>query len=157
LWSLFAAAAVAGISNRQTKFGRPDVNDAGEMDRCPQGDGSWLAVGANIRRQIRSPSQRVEDNAFHLVQWLSWRGFAVCQNFSNDRRKLINAGAGHDDAVPAPMSFLSDTQEFTSVVLPELDVEVLALNLQFFRLDDVVHFALRPPSLGSETLKWKKN
>ena|GEM_PF-6810990 len=26
-------------------------------------------------------------------------------------------------------------------VLPELDVEVLALNLQFFRLDDVVHFS----------------
>ena len=80
---------------------------------------------------------------------LSWRGFAVGQNFSNDRRKIINAGARHDDAVPAPMSFLSDTQEFAAVVLPELDIEMLALNLQFFRLDDVVHFALRPPSLGS--------
>jgi hypothetical protein len=34
---------------------------------------------------------------------------------------------------------------------------MLALNLQFFRLDDVVHFALRAPSLGSGTLKWKKN
>jgi hypothetical protein len=55
------------------------------------------------------------------------------------------------------MSFLSDTQEFTAVVLPELDIEMLALNLQFFRLDDVVHFALRAPSLGSGTLKWKKN
>ena len=86
-------------------------------------------------------------------QQLSWRGFAVCQNFSNDRRKLINAGARHDDAVPAPMSFLSDTQEFTAVVLPEFDIEMLALNLQFFRLDDVVHFALRAPSLGSGTLK----
>ena len=39
------------------------------------------------------------------------------------------------------MSFLSDTQEFTTVVLPELDIEMLALNLQFFRLDDVVNFA----------------
>jgi hypothetical protein len=55
------------------------------------------------------------------------------------------------------MSFLSDTQEFTAIVLPELDIKMLALNLQFFRLDDVVHFALRPPSLGNETLKWKKN
>jgi hypothetical protein len=91
------------------------------------------------------------------VQRLSWRGFAVGKNFGNDRRKIINAGARHDDAVPAPMSFLNDTQEFTAVVLPELDVEVLALNLQFSRLDDVVHFALRPPSLGSGTLKWKKN
>jgi hypothetical protein len=55
------------------------------------------------------------------------------------------------------MSFLSDTQEFAAVVLPELDIEMLALNLQFFRLDDVVHFALRPPSLGSGTVEWKKN
>jgi hypothetical protein len=34
---------------------------------------------------------------------------------------------------------------------------MLALDLQFFGLDDVVHFALRAPSLGSGTLKWKKN
>jgi hypothetical protein len=34
---------------------------------------------------------------------------------------------------------------------------VLALNLQFFRLDDVVHFALRAPSLGRVTFKWKEN
>jgi len=46
-------------------------------------------------------------------------GFAVCSELSNDRRKVINAGARHDDAVAAAMSFLSDTQEFTAVVLPE--------------------------------------
>jgi hypothetical protein len=34
---------------------------------------------------------------------------------------------------------------------------MLALNLQFFRLDDVIHFALRAPSLGTGSLKWKKN
>src|SRR5438552_864429 len=83
------------------------------------------------------------------VQRLSWRGLAVCQNFSNRRRKLLNAGTRHDDAVPAAMSFLGDTQESPAVVLPELDVEVLTLNLQFSRLDDVVHFALMPPSLGT--------
>jgi len=55
------------------------------------------------------------------------------------------------------VSFLSDTQEPAALILPELDVEVLALNLQLFRLDDVIHFASRPPSLGNETLKWKKN
>ena len=77
------------------------------------------------------------------VQRLSWRSFAVGKNFSNCRRKFINARARHDDAVPAAMSFLCDTQESTAVVLPELDIEMLALNLQFFRLDDVVHFALR--------------
>src|SRR6476660_7629565 len=121
-----------------------------------------MAVGSpetqiSGRRTAAAGCQRVEDNAFHLLQRLSWRGFAVCQNFSNDRRKVINAGARHDDAVAAAMSFLSDAQEFTAVVLPEFDIEMLALNLQFFRLDDVVHFALRAPSLGSGTLKWKKN
>jgi hypothetical protein len=55
------------------------------------------------------------------------------------------------------MSFLCDTQESTTVILSELDIEMLALNLKFFRLDDVVHFALRAPSLGSGTPKWKKN
>jgi hypothetical protein len=30
---------------------------------------------------------------------------------------------------------------------------VLALDLQFSRLDDVVHFALRAPSLGTESGK----
>ncbi len=39
------------------------------------------------------------------------------------------------------MSFLSDTQESPALIFPELDVEMLALNLQFSRLDDVVHFA----------------
>src|SRR4249919_1475311 len=147
------------MTKRQTKFGYRDVNGYGRGgSSCPQDDGSRIAESADIkRRTCSSQCQRVEDNAFHLVQRLSWRGFAVCQNFSNDRRKIINAGARHDDAVPAPMSFLSDTQEFTAVVLPELDIEMLALNLQFFRFDDVVHFALRAPSLGSGTLKWKKN
>ena len=91
------------------------------------------------------------------VQQLSWRCFAVGKNVSNRRRKLLNAGTRHDDTVTATVSFLSDAQEPAAIVLPELDVEVLALNLQFSRLDDVVHFALRTPSLWSRRLKWKKN
>ena len=82
------------------------------------------------------------------VQQLRRRGFAVCQNFSNRRREVINAGAGHDDAVPAAVSFLGDAQEFAALVFTELDVEMLALNLQFSRLDDVIHFSLRPPTLS---------
>jgi hypothetical protein len=38
------------------------------------------------------------------------------------------------------MSFLGDAQEFPAIVLTELHIEMLALNLQFFRLDDVIHF-----------------
>ena len=137
------------MTKRQTKFGRPDVNDA-KRNRVV-----FVAVIFSCAAdELLSPPATTPKT----IAWgLRWRGFAVCQNFSNDRRKLINAGTRHDDAVAAPMSFLSDTQEFAAVVLPELDIEMLALNLQFFRLDDVVHFALRPPSLGSRWFKWKKN
>src|SRR5690349_3838213 len=82
------------------------------------------------------------------VRQSSWRSLAVGENFSNRRRELIHAGARHDDAVATAMSFFRDTQEPTALVFPELDVEVLTLDLQFFRLDDVIHFALRAPSLG---------
>lgn len=127
------------MTKRQTKFGRRDVN------------GQALHA-APIKRR----------NAAYLpipwgVQQLSWRRFAVRKNFSNGRRKLFNTCAWHDDTITAAVSFLSDPQEFAALIFPELDIEVLALNLQFFRLDDVVHFALRPPSLGSLTFKWKKN
>jgi hypothetical protein len=88
---------------------------------------------------------------------LSWRCLAVSKNFRNRRRKFINARARHDDAIAAAVCFLSDTQEPASLVFTELDVEVLALDLQFSRLDDVVHFALRAPSLGVRSVKWKQN
>jgi hypothetical protein len=81
------------------------------------------------------------------VQCLSWRAFAVRKNFSNRRRKVIDTGTRHDDAVAASVSFLGDAQESPAVVLPELHVEMLALDLQFSRLDDVIHFFLRPPTL----------
>ena len=104
-----------------------------------------MKSAVSARRRNRKPK--------NIGQRLSWRGFAVRKNFSNYRRKFINARARHDDAVAATVSFLSDTQEPAALIFPELDVEVLALNLQFFRLDDVIHFALRAPSLGSGTLK----
>jgi hypothetical protein len=81
------------------------------------------------------------------VQRLRRCSFAIRQNFSNRRRKIIDAGTGHDDAVTAAVSFLGDAQESPAVVLPELDVEMLALDLQFSRLDDVIHFFLAPPTL----------
>jgi hypothetical protein len=103
------------------------------------------------------PAQLPLQNVNSADQQLRWRSFAVRKNFSYGRCKVINTRAGHDDTVTAAMSFLRDAQKSSTVVLPELDVKMLALNLQFFRLDDVIHFALRPPSLGIETLKWKKN
>ncbi len=45
------------------------------------------------------------------------------------------------------MSFFSNAQESPALVFPELHVEMLALNLQFSRLDDVIHFPLKGPTL----------
>jgi hypothetical protein len=40
----------------------------------------------------------------------------------------------------AAVSFFGDAQESPALVFPELHVETLALNLQFSRLDNVIHF-----------------
>ena len=45
------------------------------------------------------------------------------------------------------MSFFGDAQEPPALVFSELHVEMLALYLQFSRLDDVIHFPLKPPTL----------
>jgi hypothetical protein len=87
----------------------------------------------------RNPNQRSSR--------LSWRPFVVRQNFSNCRRKVVDAGTWHDDAVAAAMSFFGDAQEFPALVFSELHVEMLAFYLQFSRLDDVIHFPLKPPTL----------
>src|SRR5215471_8565771 len=112
------------MTKRQTKFGRGDVN-------------GWGSCATLTRR--RSAASLLLPWG---VQQLSWRCLAVGENFSNRRRKFINARTGHDDAIAAAVSLLGDTQELASVIFPELDVEVLAFNLQFSRLDDVVHFCL---------------
>ena len=78
---------------------------------------------------------------------LSWCAFVVRQNFSNCRRKVIDTGTRHDDAVAAAVSFFGDAQEPPALVLTELHVEMFALYLQFSRLDDVIHFPLKGPTL----------
>jgi hypothetical protein len=112
-----------------------------------------VAVGVSPAFKSVAADTAASTERESAVQWLSWRGFAVTKNLSYRRCKVINTRAGDDDAVTAAVSFLCDTQESTALILPELDVEMLALNLQFFRFDDVIHFALRAPSLGGGTLK----
>ena len=81
------------------------------------------------------------------IQRLSWCALVVRQNFSNCCRKVIDAGTRHDDAVAAAMSFFGDAQESPALIFSELHVEMLAFYLQFSRLDDVIHFPLKPPTL----------
>jgi hypothetical protein len=88
---------------------------------------------------------------------LNRRASVVRQNFRNRRGKIIHTGARNDDAIAAAMSFLDDAQEFPALVLPELDVEMLALNLQFSRLDDVIHFYWRRRLYRNGFVEWKKN
>ena len=118
------------MKTRQTKFARRDVN----------GHGPHAA-----------PTGRCNATSLLIpwgVQQLSWRCLAVGKNCRNRRRKLIDARAGHDDAVAAAVSFLGDTQEPASLIFSELDIKVLALNLEFSRLDDVIHFCLKGADFG---------
>ena len=62
---------------------------------------------------------------------------------SNGPGKIIYSGARYDDGIAAAMSLLSDSQEFPTLVLPEFHVEMLALDLQFSRLNDIIHFLNR--------------
>jgi|SRR6516162_182831 len=98
---------------------------------------------ARVGALRRLPRLRDSTASLPLGQQLRRCSFAVRKNLSDRRRKFIKARARHDDAVTAAVSFLGDTQESPAVIFPEFDVEILALNLQFSRLNDVVHFALR--------------
>ena len=82
-------------------------------------------------KQRRDPEKPLES---------SRRDFDALKDFVDGRGKLVHPRARHDDGVAAAVSFFSDAQELATIVLPELDVEVFALDLQFFRLDDIIHF-----------------
>jgi hypothetical protein len=61
------------------------------------------------------------------------------ENLANRSREILHAGAGHNDRVPPAVGFFGDAQEFSAFVLPELNVKMLSLDLQFSRFDDVIH------------------
>jgi hypothetical protein len=76
-----------------------------------------------------------------------WRPFGAYNHFADRCSKLVHARARHDNGVAAAVRFLGDPEEFASVIFPEFNVEMLPLDLQFLRLDDIVHFC-EPASLG---------
>jgi len=115
----------------------------GELQWQARHGESVLWRTCRLRANGRAAGTAASTAAESAVQRLSGRRFAVRKNFSNCRCKIIDTGTGHDDAVTAAVSFLGDTQESPALIFPELDVEMLAFDLQFSRLDDVIHFALR--------------
>src|SRR5205807_4999881 len=68
--------------------------------------------------------------------------------------KSIDARARDDDGVAAAVGFLGNAQEFAPVVLTELDVKILAFDLQLPGLDEIIHFCKKPRSLGRSA--WKR-
>ena len=76
------------------------------------------------------------------------RALGAVENFTDGRGKVFHAGARHNDGVAPAVGFLGDAQEFPTIVLPELDVEMLPLDLQLPRLDDVIHFLQTVQSMG---------
>lgn len=65
----------------------------------------------------------------------------VCrQYFVEKAAKIVQPSAGNDDSITATVGFLSDSEKPSSVILSKLDKEVLALNLEFARFDDIIHF-----------------
>src|SRR5207247_11256203 len=63
----------------------------------PEGDGESIAEGANVRRQSRGLSQRVEDNAFHqkIAPWVMEHTAdghqAVLQRFNASTCRFANS------------------------------------------------------------------
>jgi hypothetical protein len=132
---------------RQPSFGRRGVNDPEQSEKTKSNAAQKPVVAPPRCPEGFRGSSQSDDPYLGLVQPLSWCGFVIGENLSNRRRKLIDAGARHDDAVAATVSFLGDAQESPAVVLTEFHVEMLALDLQLSRLNDVIHFYLRPPTL----------
>jgi hypothetical protein len=88
---------------------------------------------------------------------LARRASVIRQNFRNGRCKVIHAGTRYDDAVAPAVSFLRDAQELPAIILAELHVKMLTLNLQFFRLDNVIHHSWSRRLYGSRFTEGKEN
>jgi len=63
-------------------------------------------------------------------------------------RKFLHARARDYDGVTAPMGLLGDAKELAAIVLAEFHVEVLAFDLHFPRIDEIIHVPKKPRSLG---------
>src|SRR3954467_14758859 len=70
---------------------------------------------------------------------LSGSVFSSSQHFPDCSGEVIHAGARNNNGVAPPVCLFGDTQKFPAIVLAELDMEMLALDLEFLGVDDVVH------------------
>ena len=68
------------------------------------------------------------------------RSVARVKDLADGGREIADAGAWHDDRVPAAMRFLGDPKKPAAIVLAELDVKTFPLDLELFCLDNAIHF-----------------
>ncbi len=75
--------------------------------------------------------------------------------------EIVDAGARHNDRIPAAVCFLGDPEELAAIIFAEFHVEMLPFDLQLPRLDEIVHLKKRRSLrwLGSkrEADFWAKN
>jgi len=84
---------------------------------------------------------------------LSRRPLGVFDYFVDSRSELIYARARDDDGIAAAVCFLGDAKKFAAVVLTKFHVKMLTLDLQFPRLDEIIHVCKKPRSLGRSASK----
>ena len=65
--------------------------------------------------------------------------FAVSQHFADRRREVIHTSTRHNDRVSVAVRLFGDTQKFSALILPKLNVKQLAFDLDLFGLYDVIH------------------
>jgi hypothetical protein len=68
------------------------------------------------------------------------RSLGVFDHVVDGCGEILDAGAWNDDRVAAAVRFLGDAEKLPPIILPELHMEMLPLDLQLPRLDEIVHF-----------------
>jgi len=71
---------------------------------------------------------------------VSYRGPIGVKDLVDGGREIPYTRARDDDRVPSTVRFLRDPEKSPPIVFTKLDVKTLPFDLEFFRLDDAVHF-----------------
>jgi hypothetical protein len=72
------------------------------------------------------------------------------------RREINHARTRDNDRVPSAVRFFRDPEKSAAIVFTKLHVKTLPFYLEFFRLDNAVHFRKRR-SLGQSAYRMEAN
>ena len=75
----------------------------------------------------------------------------VCrQHLIEKAAEIVQPSAGNDYRIATAMGFLGNPEKPSAVILPKLDEEVFALNLEFARFNDIIHFPYNVETIAIE-------